>query len=87
MHQHTALHNSTPEGGQFTEPITVKFASKPFANSNSPATLITANRTMTAASLPALAAYLSPQRRFGGPIHHHAASRFRYAKIQHCQSN
>jgi len=79
-----ALHNTTPEGGQFNEPITVKFASKPFANS-----ALAANRTMstiTATGLPgvpvpALAAYLSPQRRFGGPIHHHAASRFRYSPL------
>lgn len=69
-----ALHNTTPDGGQFNEPITVKFASKPFANSATAA--LTANRTMGAMTVPALAAYLSPQRRFGGPIHH-AASRFR----------
>lgn len=79
-----ALHGVIPEGGQFSEAITVKFASKPFAN-NSPATALAANRTMTAAGLPvpvpALAAYLSPQRRFGGPIHHHAASRFRYSPL------
>jgi len=37
------------------EPITVKFANNPSNN---------------AKAIPPLAAYLSPQRRFGGPIHH-----------------
>ena len=74
-----ALHNSTPEGGQFTEPITVKFASKPFANATTNTALVANARTM-ATGLPALAAYLSPQRRFGGPMHH-VASRFRYSPL------
>jgi len=76
-----ALHNTTPENGSFTEPIIVKFANSPAA--------ATTNRTLTTAAtgLPALAAYLSPQRRCfgvagvaGGPIHH-AASRFRYSPL------
>lgn len=55
------LHNTIPEGS--TDPITVKFANNPSTN---------------AKALPsALSAYLSPQRRFPGPIHH-AANRFRY---------
>jgi len=45
-----------------TEPITVKFANNPSNN---------------AKALAPLAAYLSPQRRFAGPIHH-PANRFRY---------
>lgn len=44
-----------------TEPITVKFANNPSNN---------------AKALAPLAAYLSPQRRFAGPIHH-PANRFR----------
>ena len=55
------LHNSIPEG--YAEPITVKFANNPSTNAK--------------ALAPALAAYLSPQRRFPGPIHH-PANRFRY---------
>jgi len=55
------LNGTIPEGT--TEPITVKYANNP---SNS------------AKAIPPLpAAYLSPQRRFAGPIHH-AAGRFRY---------
>jgi ELAV like protein 2/3/4 len=45
-----------------TEPITVKFANNPSNNTK---------------ALAPLAAYLSPQRRFAGPIHH-PANRFRY---------
>ncbi|KPM06079.1 ELAV-like protein 1 [Sarcoptes scabiei] len=56
-----SLHNTIPEGS--TEPITVKFANNPSTNAK--------------ALAPALAAYLSPQRRFPGPIHH-PANRFRY---------
>ena len=48
-----------------TEPITVKFANNPSNN---------------AKALAPLAAYLSPQRRFAGPIHH-PANRFRYIPI------
>ncbi|XP_074599218.1 ELAV-like protein 3 isoform X3 [Brevipalpus obovatus] len=48
-----------------TEPITVKFANNPSNN---------------AKSLAPLAAYLSPQRRFAGPIHH-PANRFRYIPL------
>ncbi|KAH9517977.1 ELAV like RNA binding protein found in neurons isoform X2 [Dermatophagoides farinae] len=55
------LHNTIPDGS--TEPITVKFANNPSTNAK--------------ALTPALAAYLSPQRRFPGPIHH-PANRFRY---------
>lgn len=56
------LHNSIPDG--YVEAITVKFANNPSTNAK--------------ALAPALAAYLSPQRRgFPGPIHH-AANRFRY---------
>ncbi|XP_075678147.1 ELAV like RNA binding protein found in neurons isoform X2 [Dermatophagoides pteronyssinus] len=55
------LHNTIPEGS--SEPITVKFANNPSTNAK--------------ALAPALAAYLSPQRRFPGPIHH-PANRFRY---------
>jgi len=45
-----------------SEPITVKFANNPSNNTK---------------ALAPLAAYLSPQRRFPGPIHH-PANRFRY---------
>lgn len=55
------LHNTIPDG--YAEPITVKFANNPSTNAK--------------ALAPALAAYLSPQRRFPGPIHH-PANRFRY---------
>ncbi|XP_054161990.1 ELAV-like protein 3 isoform X2 [Oppia nitens] len=48
-----------------TEPITVKFANNPSNN---------------AKALAPLAAYLSPQRRFAGPIHH-PANRFRYSPL------
>ncbi|KAI1280522.1 ELAV-like protein 4 [Halotydeus destructor] len=48
-----------------TEPITVKFANNPSNN---------------AKALAPLAAYLSPQRRFAGPIHH-PANRFRYIPL------
>lgn len=59
------LHNSIPDG--YGEPITVKFANNPSTNAK--------------ALAPALAAYLSPQRRgFPGPIHH-AANRFRYSPL------
>lgn len=47
------------------EPITVKFANNPSNN---------------AKAIPPLAAYLSPQRRFGGPIHH-PTGRFRYSPM------
>uniref|UniRef100_T1JBE7 RRM domain-containing protein n=1 Tax=Strigamia maritima TaxID=126957 RepID=T1JBE7_STRMM len=47
------------------EPITVKFANNPSNN---------------AKAIPPLAAYLSPQRRFGGPIHH-PTGRFRYIPL------
>ncbi|KAI7695208.1 ELAV-like protein 3 [Sarcoptes scabiei] len=59
-----SLHNTIPEGS--TEPITVKFANNPSTNAK--------------ALAPALAAYLSPQRRFPGPIHH-PANRFRYSPL------
>ena len=55
------LHNTIPDG--YAEPITVKFANNPSTNAK--------------ALAPALAAYLSPQRRFPGPIHH-PSNRFRY---------
>ncbi|XP_075678155.1 ELAV like RNA binding protein found in neurons isoform X10 [Dermatophagoides pteronyssinus] len=58
------LHNTIPEGS--SEPITVKFANNPSTNAK--------------ALAPALAAYLSPQRRFPGPIHH-PANRFRYSPL------
>lgn len=48
-----------------TEPITVKFANSPSSN---------------AKAIQPLAAYLSPQRRFGGPIHH-PTGRFRYSPM------
>lgn len=48
-----------------TEPITVKFANNPSSN---------------AKALAPLTAYLSPQRRFAGPIHH-PANRFRYIPL------
>lgn len=47
------------------EPITVKFANNPSSN---------------AKAIAPLAAYLSPQRRFGGPIHHQTG-RFRYSPM------
>jgi len=47
------------------EPITVKFANNPSNNTK---------------AIPPLAAYLSPQRRFGGPIHH-PTGRFRYIPL------
>lgn len=71
-----ALHNTTPEGSN--EAITVKFANSPAAAA---AAASKQSAAAAAAGLPALAAYLSPQRRFGGPIHHHAASRFRYSPL------
>ncbi|XP_035221619.1 ELAV-like protein 4 isoform X1 [Stegodyphus dumicola] len=48
-----------------SEPITVKFANNPSNN---------------AKAITPLAAYLSPQRRFPGPIHH-PANRFRYIPL------
>ncbi|XP_035209873.1 ELAV-like protein 1 isoform X6 [Stegodyphus dumicola] len=48
-----------------TDPITVKFANNPSNNVK---------------ALAPLAAYLSPQRRFPGPIHH-PANRFRYSPL------
>ncbi|XP_015903315.1 ELAV-like protein 3 isoform X2 [Parasteatoda tepidariorum] len=48
-----------------TDPITVKFANNPSNNVK---------------ALAPLAAYLSPQRRFPGPIHH-PANRFRYIPV------
>jgi len=49
-----------------TEPITVKFANNPSNN---------------AKALAPLAAYLSPQRRFAGPIHHPANRFSRYSPL------
>jgi len=48
-----------------TDPITVKFANNPSSNIK---------------AISPLAAYLSPQRRFAGPIHH-ATGRFRYSPM------
>jgi hypothetical protein len=56
------LNGTIPEGA--TEPITVKFANSPSSNKN-------------ALPIPPVAAqYLTPTRRFLGPIHH-PAGRFR----------
>lgn len=49
-----------------SEPITVKFANNPSNN---------------AKAIPPLAAYLSPQRRFPGPIHHPANRFSRYSPL------
>lgn len=57
------LNGTVPEGA--TEPITVKFANSPSSNKNALPTL-------------ALAPYLSPTRRFLGPIHHPSSGRFRF---------
>jgi len=61
------LNGTIPEGA--TEPITVKFANSPSSNKN---------------ALPALALapYLSPTRRFLGPIHHPSSGRFRYSPLE-----
>lgn len=56
------LNGKVPEGA--TEPITVKFANAPSSNKNQ-------------LPITAMATYLSPTRRFLGPIHH-PAGRFRY---------
>ncbi|XP_070196064.1 ELAV-like protein 1 isoform X3 [Littorina saxatilis] len=64
------LNNHIPEG--CIDPITVKFANSPSSNKNL--------ATMTPL---ALATYLSPTRRFFGPIHHATAtSRFRYSPLE-----
>ncbi|KAH6940689.1 hypothetical protein HPB50_005083 [Hyalomma asiaticum] len=60
------LHNSVPADGGATEPITVKFANNPSNN---------------AKAIAPLAAYLSPQRRFPGPIHHPANRFSRYSPL------
>ncbi|XP_046327879.1 ELAV-like protein 1 isoform X2 [Haliotis cracherodii] len=64
------LHGHIPEGA--TEGITVKFANSPSSNKN-----------MTTLTPLALAAtYVSPTRRYYGPIHHPtAASRLRYSPM------
>ncbi|XP_050399964.1 ELAV-like protein 1 isoform X2 [Patella vulgata] len=63
------LNGYIPEGA--TEPVTVKFANSPSSNKN-----------MAAMAPLALATYLSPTRRFYGPIHHPTAtSRFRYSPL------
>lgn len=61
------LNGQIPPGA--TEPITVKFANSPSSNKN---------------ALPsvALAPYLSPTRRFLGPIHHPSSGRFRYSPLE-----
>ncbi|WAR24326.1 ELAV4-like protein [Mya arenaria] len=61
------LNGTIPEGA--TEPITVKFANSPSSNKNALPTL-------------ALAPYLSPTRRFLGPIHHPSSGRFRYSPLE-----
>ncbi|XP_025110594.1 ELAV-like protein 3 isoform X2 [Pomacea canaliculata] len=64
------LNNHIPEG--CIDPITVKFANSPSSNKNL--------ATMTPL---ALATYLSPTRRFFGPIHHATAtSRLRYSPLE-----
>ncbi|XP_076463284.1 ELAV-like protein 1 isoform X3 [Babylonia areolata] len=64
------LNNHIPDG--CIDPITVKFANSPSSNKNL--------ATMTPL---ALATYLSPTRRFFGPIHHTTAtSRFRYSPLE-----
>nr|AYN74329.1 elav [Nucula tumidula] len=61
------LNGTIPEGA--TEPVTVKFANSPSS---------TKNPIMPFAGVP----YLSPTRRFLGPIHHATtASRFRYSPL------
>jgi len=60
------LNGTIPEGA--TEPITVKFANSPSSNKN-------------ALPIPPVAAqYLTPTRRFLGPIHH-PAGRFRFSPL------
>ncbi|XP_045158739.1 ELAV-like protein 3 isoform X1 [Mercenaria mercenaria] len=61
------LNGTIPDGA--TEPITVKFANSPSSNKNALPTL-------------ALAPYLSPTRRFLGPIHHPSSGRFRYSPLE-----
>ena len=61
------LNGTIPDGA--TEPITVKFANAPSSNKN-------------AIPITAVTPYLSPTRRFLGPIHHAAAGRFRYVEAQ-----
>lgn len=61
------LNGQIPEGA--TEPITVKFANSPSSNKNALPSL-------------ALAPYLSPTRRFLGPIHHPSSGRFRYSPLE-----
>ena len=59
------LNGTIPEGA--TEPITVKFANSPSSNKNQ-------------IPISTLAPYLSPTRRFLGPIHH-PTGRFRYSSF------
>ncbi|KAL4235517.1 ELAV-like protein 4 [Mactra antiquata] len=61
------LNGTIPDGA--AEPITVKFANSPSSNKNALPTL-------------ALAPYLSPTRRFLGPIHHPSSGRFRYSPLE-----
>ncbi|XP_076439897.1 ELAV-like protein 1 isoform X1 [Babylonia areolata] len=64
------LNNHIPEG--CVDPITVKFANSPSSNKN-----------LASMTPLALATYLSPTRRFFGPIHHATAtSRFRYSPLE-----
>lgn len=64
------LNNHIPEG--CVDPITVKFANSPSSNKN-----------LAGMTPLALATYLSPTRRFFGPIHHATAtSRFRYSPLE-----
>jgi len=60
------LNGRIPEGA--TEPITVKFANSP-------------SSTKTPLPITAISPYLSPARRFLGPIHH-PAGRFRYSPLE-----
>lgn len=62
------LNGTIPDGA--AEPITVKFANSPSSNKNALPTL-------------ALAPYLSPTRRFLGPIHHPSSGRFRFVYTKH----
>ncbi|KAL3868705.1 hypothetical protein ACJMK2_041478 [Sinanodonta woodiana] len=61
------LNGTIPDGA--SEPITVKFANSPSSSKNALPTL-------------ALAPYLSPTRRFLGPIHHPTTGRFRYSPLE-----
>nr|QEN98432.1 Elav1 [Phascolion cryptum] len=69
------LNGTIPEGG--TEPITVKFANSPSSTKN----LL----PLTASTAAAVSPYLSPTRRFLGPIHHHASrfsSGYRFSPLE-----